>query len=694
MLACTALVGCTDEVVVDNPENNKQSELVRGDAYVNFVINTATDSSRGTTKGDGHGDAGDDTHGTGSDANHHVAGVRTENAVNELLLVITKVNDDSETNELYGETKIESLHGTANGYVGILPKAQFTAEDGRVTLATPVRLDYTGKYKVLAVLNPVSLLKTAVEGKKGDHKEAYKAICEYSGLAYEEIGEGDSKTLSFQMSNRDECVIEATAEHNVPTNPITANINVERTVSKTTWRYTASFTEGVTVPTALANKKNLYEIKVNVGTATATVANYWFKEIKTATADGETKTYDAYYYGYNLNKATSTDGKTYWVLLASNVKDNGGQITRDDVTAAFENTFWTKAELNTLNDINEYTGVLDDQNVPGTDDNNDLANLVGSEKTAQVLKDDYQIAKERVTDAFVQSLTFAYTLTDADPEYYFIHLHSYALTNLADKVYAVRHTDNGVMTALTSTTWLNTPALSYTHTLTNVNSAAANLSISEEGTVTDAAGIFKSLPTATTEESSQVTDTEHYTDDDINGDNIGAFMEYLMENAPKTNQTADNITGIVFAGNIYDNDGNLVPVMYKYNGNYYRSLRALVKVNSSLKYTVEGKEYPLTENSTDAQATLAGVDVYAQGRCFYYSGMIKHFEDKVENNFGVMEYAIMRNNIYSLAVNKITEIGDAKLTLTPSTPISDIRAYVDLEVTILPWIVRFNDIEF
>ena len=57
-----------------------------------------------------------------------------------------------------------------------------------------------------------------------------------------------------------------------------------------------------------------------------------------------------------------------------------------------------------------------------------------------------------------------------------------------------------------------------------------------------------------------------------------------------------------------------------------------------------------------------------------------------------MEYAIMRNNIYSLAVKTVTEIGDAQLELTPSTPIEDIRAYVDLEVTILPWIVRFNDL--
>ena len=63
------------------------------------------------------------------------------------------------------------------------------------------------------------------------------------------------------------------------------------------------------------------------------------------------------------------------------------------------------------------------------------------------------------------------------------------------------------------------------------------------------------------------------------------------------------------------------------------------------------------------------------------------------HELGNMEFAIMRNNIYSLGVKSIQDIGDATLNLTPNTPISDIRAYVDLEVSILPWIVRFNDLD-
>ena len=102
--------------------------------------------------------------------------------------------------------------------------------------------------------------------------------------------------------------------------------------------------------------------------------------------------------------------------------------------------------------------------------------------------------------------------------------------------------------------------------------------------------------------------------------------------------------------------------------------------------------YKITANSTNTEAKNAGIDVYENGRCYYYSAQIKHFDNGVDA-IGVMEYAIMRNNIYSLAVKSIKEIGDARVDVTENTPISDIRAYVDLEVSILPWIVRFNDLD-
>ena len=87
------------------------------------------------------------------------------------------------------------------------------------------------------------------------------------------------------------------------------------------------------------------------------------------------------------------------------------------------------------------------------------------------------------------------------------------------------------------------------------------------------------------------------------------------------------------------------------------------------------------------------LNVYYDGKCYYYSAQIKHFEDGKDNAAGVMEYAIMRNNIYSLAVTNVKGIGSATLELTPNAPVVDVSAYVNLEVSILPWIVRFNDLD-
>ena len=709
MLACSAMVACTNEELIETEDIKKpQAELVRGDAYVNFAINTKTDSSRGTV-GDGDGNA--------DDSGHHVAGTRDENNVNKLLLVIAKVDDnnaDLANPTLYTDVKIESEHKVQNGYVGIFSGDQLsTSDDGTVSLSAPIRLDYTGKYAVLAVVNPVSGLTTGDNAITPgmNHKVAYERILEFDGAAYE--------GTSFQMSNKEVCLIEATPAHNVPTNPVTAPIAVERTVSKTTWRYTPNFTSGVTVPTNLIGKPNLYEVKVNVNNSTLETENYWFKEELTSTANGVTKTYDAYYYGYRLYKAKDTKNNVYWVLTKAEVSlDNTGRIDSGDVLAIFANTFFTQTELDILNDQDEYVGVIDDTNNDFIDDGDNAQSLIGLEKTAKVLKDSYPTAKERVTKEFVEGLTLVYTMTPAEnPDYYFVNLTHYALTNLTNSAYAVRHIKNGntvrAMGYLNTGEYLETPYTSalnslaenaiysgFTNNLEDVNEAAANLTftMSADGktTVTDASEIFKILPTSGTTDGTAMDDEENVTGH--NNKDVGYFMQYLTENSVEAlKQKANTVTGVVLAGQIYDNTGAIVPVLYKYNQKYYRTLRALINDgNNGLKYTKGGNEIALTENTTDEDAALvAGLDVYPNGRCFYYSANIKHFvypsEVTAENRY--MEHAIMRNNIYSLAVKSISDIGDAQLELTPSTPISDIRSYVQLEVSILPWIVRFNDLE-
>ena len=107
-----------------------------------------------------------------------------------------------------------------------------------------------------------------------------------------------------------------------------------------------------------------------------------------------------------------------------------------------------------------------------------------------------------------------------------------------------------------------------------------------------------------------------------------------------------------------------------------------------------GTEFPqLNENSTPAEAGMMGIEVFDGGKCYYYSD-IKHYQYAEGVESRPMENAIMRNNIYSLRIKSISEIGHATIEPVVTTPIEDTKRYISVGVTILPWVVRFNDIDF
>jgi len=170
-------------------------------------------------------------------------------------------------------------------------------------------------------------------------------------------------------------------------------------------------------------------------------------------------------------------------------------------------------------------------------------------------------------------------------------------------------------------------------------------------------------------------------------------MSYCFENAVKDEKQVNAlVTGIVFAGQIYTDAAcqNAVDVMYKYKGIYYRELRALLANN-----TDDANLKDLTDLSTDeAAGNITGLEVYKGGKCFYYANEIKHYDNGDATKRGIMEFAIMRNNIYSLAINTISTIGSATVEPSISASAEDEGAYITMTAKILPWIVRFNNINF
>ena len=124
---------------------------------------------------------------------------------------------------------------------------------------------------------------------------------------------------------------------------------------------------------------------------------------------------------------------------------------------------------------------------------------------------------------------------------------------------------------------------------------------------------------------------------------------YTMENTNniQSNNKSDYATGVVFQAKFDPNEvtGTENPdgTFYKYNDKLYANLTDIQDEN-------------LPEELTDDNCKDYGIVKYDQGLC-YYTWWIKHSNDE-QNEPGVMEYAIVRNNIYQLKVTSIAGLGD------------------------------------
>ena len=67
---------------------------------------------------------------------------------------------------------------------------------------------------------------------------------------------------------------------------------------------------------------------------------------------------------------------------------------------------------------------------------------------------------------------------------------------------------------------------------------------------------------------------------------------------------------------------------------------------------------------------------------------------------GRMEFATVRNNVYKLSVTKIGQLGHPRNPkndpdpVIPEDPDEDPTHYIQVQVEVLPWVVRVNNIEF
>ncbi|MDE5869420.1 MAG: Mfa1 family fimbria major subunit, partial [Muribaculaceae bacterium] len=108
------------------------------------------------------------------------------------------------------------------------------------------------------------------------------------------------------------------------------------------------------------------------------------------------------------------------------------------------------------------------------------------------------------------------------------------------------------------------------------------------------------------------------------------------------------------------------------------------------------------------KVTSAGFTIYqssqdAAGGWGYYSYYYywnRHNDNNQNGVMGNMEFAVVRNNVYKLAVTRLSNLGHPRLPQNdpdspkPGVPDEKSDLYITVSVKVVPWTVRLNNIEF
>ena len=199
------------------------------------------------------------------------------------------------------------------------------------------------------------------------------------------------------------------------------------------------------------------------------------------------------------------------------------------------------------------------------------------------------------------------------------------------------------------------------------------------------------------------------------------IMGYCTENTVPSVVSQQNglSTAVVFKAKISGDFINkaTTAALYEYNGNFYNDWNSFKAAWSISGNTPLATDEPTTaEELNTLRKTLNGkakripITTATDGNKYgnvYYIYWNRHNDNGQNTNMGIMEFAVVRNNIYKLSVSKISELGHPNDPTNPTypqepdpdpvnppKPDEQNKAYMEVDVQILDWTVRVNDIEF
>lgn len=707
LLLFAGITACTDDAIETQTGNSSKGEGTPAYLTISFTANG--ESSTRAADDDNSGD----THGDAEDSKHESAGIEGESSIKTALVVVSPV---STADDAFGFAKVYTMKDAASAADG-----DFTLIDEQSKTygtAAPIEVE-TGDYNVLVVINPATSLTDAVDQATqqitdvATVRNLYNTILtgQYAYDPGEQVttypdnytnaansigmGLGYSSTntskdnAAFMMANKAAASVTVDAG-DTPTDPATVDVTVERVLSKITFRETTPTETGVA---------NVYKVPVTLGTAPAVTVS----AVVQKNGDPQPPTYGAEDV-MTLNKATDAVDQTVYAAY-----DEQGDL---------ENVYKAVIESSQEKTVEVEVG-------------GEKVTCIVCKLCTAVTEDKYNETGTDKTVSYVKNAAFPYVDLVLDPnapiqtEDWYVKLEGYALVNLAKSVNYVRHTIGvgggiespfgtlGISYYLWTPNWAAKNGVNigdedftiedswFYNSLKKVSDESKTLAVSGSDISWQEKGCFKSFTSGLINDGSEVSgEKDHYGEDPILPA-VGKLMSYCFENSTdQSHQVHGLSTGISFVGRIYKDKDCAQPIekLYLYAGHNFTSLQQIKEAYGSITPQDILDMIDGTTPETKENLEKAGVTLYNSNVCYYYTTEIKHFDNGINDGqdgaLGVNEFIIMRNNIYSLAVTTIEDIGAPFVDPTPNTPNESVKAALQVNVKIVPWTVRYNDIEF
>lgn len=198
-------------------------------------------------------------------------------------------------------------------------------------------------------------------------------------------------------------------------------------------------------------------------------------------------------------------------------------------------------------------------------------------------------------------------------------------------------------------------------------------------------------------------------EDDVNKNGY-KVLGYCTENTIKgnSNQRYGLTTAVVFKAEI---GGSIIEegtgALYRYNNTVYNTWDAVYAAykmnNPSATYT----NYDAYKSDSQGADKALEITRWQRGTdekfyC-YYAYWNRHNDNGKSTVMGPMEFAVVRNNIYKLDIKNIWKLGhptdptnpiDPDEPWKPTTPDEEDKLTMDVNVSVLNWAVRVNNITF